>query len=178
MSEDLNPFGSGPQAIDANLASIIVGDDDDEYVASSDSSTKYKKSKKDDDKDKDLQNFMEQKDRVLKDLEIIVEKTNEITKIAHELDEKNYGEDEINQRQKTLLENVKSGDYRASRAKKKLNQLKKSTKQLKKSSDKRVKAQIQIRRNITQTLSKRFIEVTRDLQEAKGAHIFSLKLVI
>ena len=64
---------------------------------------------------------------------------------------------------------IKSGDYRSLRAKKRLNQLKKSTKELKKSTNKRIKSQIQIRRNIQATLEKRFIDVTRDLQEAKGA---------
>ena len=112
---------------------------------------------------------MQKKDQVLADLDIIVEKTRDVTRITRDLEDV-YAEDETKELQRELQESIKSGDYRSIRAKKKLNQLKKSTKELKKSTNKRIKSQIQIRRNIQQTLEKRFVDVTRELQEAKGTY--------
>lgn len=157
----------GPQSVDTDFLNDMIGDDDDEYVTQTSAKviTKTFKAPEDD----HMRDFMQKKDLVLSDLDIIVEKTNEVKRITHQLEDV-YAEDETKELQKELNENIKSGDYRSIRAKKKLNQLKKSTKELKKSQNKRLKSQLQIRRNIQQTLEKRFIDVTRDLQEAKGTY--------
>jgi t-SNARE complex subunit (syntaxin) len=166
MSLSDDSYARGPQSVDTDFLSEIQGDDGDDYVDGTGKATVITKTFKAEE-DEQMRDFMQKKDLVLSDLDIIVEKTNEVKRITHQLEDV-YADEETKELQKELQENVKSGDYRSIRAKKKLNQLKKSTKELKKSQNKRVKSQLQIRRNIQQTLEKRFIDVTRDLQEAKG----------
>lgn len=173
MSSEQNPFSKEPQSVDTDFLSDLIGDDDDEYVTEAGAGQVITKTFKAPE-DENMRDFMQKKDLVLVDLDIIVEKTNEVKRITHELEDV-YVEEETKELQKELNENIKSGDYRSIRAKKKLNQLKKSTKELKKSQNKRLKSQLQIRRNIQQTLEKRFIDVTRDLQEAKGTYRLRLR---
>lgn len=152
--------------VDADFLSDLIGDepyDADPEVGKVVTSTFSSP------EDEDMREFLSRKDAVLSDLDIIVQKTEQIRQITEKL-ETVYDQAETTELQDDLLKHVKSGDYRTMRSKKKLNQLKKSTKELKKQPGKRVKSQVTIRKNLQATLEKRFIEVTRDLQEAKGAY--------
>lgn len=153
---------------DADFLKDMLGDDDDEVYVPVDSGTVITKTFEAPE-DEDMRQFLKKKDLVVADLEIVEEKTRDVRAITQRLEEV-YLEAETKEYQKELSEKIKSGDYRSIRARKKLNQLKKSTKELKKNPNKRIKSQIAIRKNIQATLERRFIEVTRDLQEAKGAY--------
>ena len=156
----------GPCAVDTDFLDAIL-DDDDVYRSPGNVKVITKTFKAPE--DETMRTFMKQKASVLADLDFIAQKADEARRVTRELEDV-YAEDEAKKMQDELQGHFKAGDAKCLRAKKKLNQLKKSSNELRKNANQRVKAQLQIRNGLQQTLEKRFVEVTRDLQDAKVAY--------
>jgi len=156
------------QAVDTDFLSEII-DGDDGYVGpSSPSGPTVIRKTLNSDSDERMRTFLKQKDSVLADLDTINSKAQVVREITQQL-ENVFAEDEAKKLQKELNDHIKAGDSRCTKVKKKLNQLKKSTKTMKKAGDASLRSQIGIRENLQQTLDRRFIEVMRDLQDAKSS---------